>query len=135
MSNKNKVNRKHIKYLYILTILLSISLIFFLSLPKEKIYSSSTAQNYYSESTAQSTTTSTTYQDKTTLTFTPDANSTYLIMSSWLNQMSSASYYSYTKLTRTSGTAKDFNELIYRPKDATDYIAGGAIGIGRNGPS
>ena len=129
MSNKNKVNRKHIKYLYILTILLSISLIFSLSLPREKIYSSSTVQNYYSESTAESTTTSTTYQDKTTLTFTPDANSTYLIMSSWLNQMSSTSYYSYTKLTRTSGTAKDFNELIYRPKDATDYIAGGAIGI------
>ena len=129
MSNKNKVNRKHIKYLYILTILLSISLIFFLSLPREKIYSSSTVQNYYSESTAESTTTSTTYQDKTTLTFTPDANSTYLIMSSWLNQMSSTSYYSYTKLTRTSGTAKDFNELIYRPKDATDYIAGGTIGI------
>ncbi len=52
-----------------------------------------------------------------------------MIIASWLAQESSASYQVRSKLARTSGTAKDFNELIYRPKDITDYISGGAIGI------
>lgn len=89
----------------------------------------STRQNFYTESTAQSTTTNTAYQDKATLTFTPDDNSTYLIVASWLMQESSVSYQVKAKLTRTTGVAKDFNEIIYQPKDTTDYISGGAIAI------
>ena len=132
MDKKYRINKKIFNTL---TTFLFISLVYtFLSLT-QKVYSSSTVQNYYSESTAQSTTTSTAYQDKTTLTFTPDANSTYLIISSWLNQMSSTNYYSYTKLIRTTGTAKNFNELIYRPRDTTDYISGGTIGIDTFGAS
>jgi hypothetical protein len=93
-------------------------------------------QNYYAESTAESSwNTDTTYQDKTTLTFTPDDSSTYVIIASWLMQESSTSYQVKAKLTRTTGTAKDFNELIYQPKDATDYISGGAIGIDTFGAS
>ncbi|MFA5061226.1 MAG: hypothetical protein WC494_02835 [Candidatus Pacearchaeota archaeon] len=91
--------------------------------------------NDYAESIGQSTTTSTSYQDKTTLTFTPEPNSTYLILASWLVQESSASYSVYSKLTRTTGVVKDFNELIYMPKDTTDYISGGAIGIDTFGSS
>ena len=91
--------------------------------------------NNYAESTGQSTTTSMSYQDKTTLTFTPDDSSTYLIISSWLVQESSTSYSIYSKLARTTGSAKDFNEIIYRPKDAIDYLAAGAIGIDTFGPS
>ncbi|MBP6914336.1 hypothetical protein KBB74_02490 [Candidatus Parcubacteria bacterium] len=93
-------------------------------------------QNYYAESTGVSTyNTNTNYQDKTTLSFTPDDNSTYLIIASWLMNENSGSYAVQGKLTRTTGTAKDFNELIYQPKDATDYIAGGAIGFDTFGSS
>lgn len=93
-------------------------------------------QYYYAESIAVSSwNTDTNYQDKTTLTFTPDDNSTYLIIASWLVNESSPSYQSKTKLTRTTGTTKDFNELIYRPQDASDYISGGAIGIDTFGSS
>jgi len=92
-------------------------------------------QNYYAESTGESTTTNTSYQDKTTLTFTPDDNSTYVIVASWLMRESSTSYQVLAKLTRTTGTAKDFNELIYQPKDASDYISGGAVAIDTFGSS
>jgi hypothetical protein len=90
---------------------------------------------YYAESAAESTTTSTSYQDKVTLTFTPEDNSTYLIIASWLMANSSTSYQAKAKLTRTTGTAKDFNELIYQPKATSDYISGGAIGIDTFGTS
>ena len=96
------------------------------------------SQSYYSESTAESTwSTDTTYQDKTTMTFTPESNSTYLIIASWLMRQTRlrTGYYVQGKLTRTTGTAKDFNELIYYPKDATDYISGGTIGIDTFGES
>ncbi len=87
-------------------------------------------QYYYAESIAESSyNTDTNYQDKTTLTFTPDDNSTYLIIASWLMRQSWTSTWANGKLTRTTGTPKDFNELIYLPKDATDYISGGTIGI------
>ena len=94
------------------------------------------SENLYTESVGQSTwNTNTTYQEKSSLTFTPQANSTYLIIASWLMQNSSASYQAKGKLTRITGSAKNFNELIYRPKDATDYISGGAIGIDSFGSS
>ena len=87
-------------------------------------------QFFYSESTVLSTyNAGTAYQDKATLIFTPDPNSEYLIIASWLMNESSVSYQVKAKLTRITGTSKDFNELIYQPKDATDYISGGAIGI------
>jgi hypothetical protein len=87
-------------------------------------------QNYYIESTASSTwATNTTYQDKAVLTFTPDDNSTYVIIASWIMGESSTSYQSKAKLTRTTGTAKDFNEIIYAPKATTDLIAAGTFGI------
>jgi hypothetical protein len=79
--------------------------------------------------------TNTDYQDKTTLTFIPDPNSTYLIIASWLMNESSVSYGVQGKLTRTTGTVKDFSELIYMPKDPSDYISGGAIGIDSFGSS
>lgn len=90
---------------------------------------------YYAESLTESSTTSTSYVDKVALTFTPEPNSTYLIVASWLMQGSSTSYQAKAKLTRTTGTPKDFNELIYQPKDTTDYISGGAIGIDTFGDS
>jgi hypothetical protein len=90
---------------------------------------------YYAESAAESTTTSTTYQDKVTLTFTPEDGSTYLIIASWLMSNTSTSYQVKAKLTRTTGTAKDFNELIYQPKSTLDNISGGAIGIDSFGTS
>jgi hypothetical protein len=94
-----------------------------------------TRQAYYAESTAQSTTTLTTYQDKVALTFTPDDSSTYMILGTWLLQESSASYQAKAKLTRTTGTVKDFGEQIYYPKDATDYISGACLGIDTFGTS
>jgi hypothetical protein len=45
------------------------------------------------------------------------------------------SYQAKAKLTRTTGTPKDFNEQIYCPKDTTDYISGGCIGIDTFGAS
>jgi len=90
---------------------------------------------FYAESASESTTTSTSYQDKVTLTFTPEDGSTYLIIASWLMLNTSTSYQVKAKLTRTTGTAKDFNELIYQPKDTSDYIGGGAIGIDSFGTS
>ncbi|NLZ24656.1 DUF2341 domain-containing protein, partial [Candidatus Dojkabacteria bacterium] len=92
-------------------------------------------ENYYSEATTENATTSTVYQDKTTLTFTPEANSNYLLISSWLLQQSNTSYLTYSKLTRSSGAAKNFNELAYQPKNGTDYVSGGGIGIDSFGSS
>jgi len=93
-------------------------------------------QNYYAESLGVSTyNTDTNYQDKTTLTFTPDDNSTYMIIASWLMNENLLSYGVKAKLTRTTGTAKDFNELGYLPKDTTDWIAGGTVGIDTFGSS
>lgn len=101
----------------------------------ERALAASARQNYYAESTGESSAALTSYQDKTTLTFTPDANSSYVIIASWLMQESSTSGSVYGKLTRTTGTAKDFNELIYLPKDATDYMAGGCVGVDSYGAS
>lgn len=85
-------------------------------------------QNYYAESVAESTyNTDTAYQDKVSLVFTPDANSIYMILASWLQTASSESYYCYGKSMRSSGTPKDFNEIIFRRKDALDYKAGGCV--------
>jgi hypothetical protein len=102
----------------------------------ENIYENLFRPFYYIENLSESTTKSTSYQDKVTLTFTPEDNSTYLIIASWLMSMNtSTSDQVKAKLTRTTGTAKDFNELIYRPKDTSDYISGGAIGIDSFGTS
>ncbi len=102
----------------------------------DTVFASATRQNYYAESTALSTHTGdTNYTDKTTLSFTPDADSTYVIIASWLMNESSASYGVYAKLTRTTGTPTDLNELLYVPKDATDYYMGGAIAIESFGAS
>ncbi len=120
-----------------LRILVTITTFFVILLPShnEPVYAAA-RQNYYAESTTQSTwNTDTTYQDKTTLTFTPDANSTYVIIASWLVLCNNVTYAVYSKLTRTTGTAKDFNELIYFPKDTTDYIAGGAVAFDSFGSS
>jgi hypothetical protein len=102
---------------------------------RAKAYGADTKQAYYAESTTQSTTTLTTYQDKVTLTFTPDDSSTYMILATWLLQESSTSYQAKAKLTRTTGTAKDFGEQIYQPKDTSDYISGACLGIDTFGTS
>jgi hypothetical protein len=86
-------------------------------------------EHHFEESESENTTTTTSYSDKTTLTFTPEANSTYLLLSSWLSSSGSVDYATYSKLTRTTGTTEDFNELIYYPKDNTDYISGGTFAI------
>jgi len=103
---------------------------------KAKAYGADTTrQAYYEEAATQSTTTQTSYQDKVTLTFTPDDSSTYMILGTWLLQGSSTSYQAKAKLTRTTGTAKDFGEQIYQPKDNTDYISGACLGIDTFGTS
>lgn len=93
-------------------------------------------QNYYAESLAESTITGTiAYQDKVTLTFTPDDNSTYVLIASWGMSTNNTGASVRTKMTRTTGTPTDFNEVIYFPKDVLNYISGGAIGIDTFGSS
>src|SRR3989339_2239726 len=93
-------------------------------------------ENYYTESLGESSYNSnTSYQDKATLTFTPADNSAYLIIASWQLQMSSTNYVAYSKLVRTSGTATDLHERVHRPKDNTDYVAGGSAVVETFGTS
>ncbi len=101
----------------------------------EALAAGSIRQDYYAESLGASTTTAGTYEDKVTLSFTPDDNSTYLLLASWVMKSSGTSYEVKGRLERTTGTSKTFNVQTYFPKDATDYIAGGAVAIDTFGSS
>ena len=81
-------------------------------------------QFYQTSSTGESTTTSSSYQDKATLTFTPDANSTYLLLATWLQGQASAGRVSYVQLYDATGSAT-LNEQVVDQKSADDYIPGG----------
>jgi hypothetical protein len=81
-------------------------------------------QFYQTSSTGESTTAETSYQDKATLTFTPDANSTYLLLATWLQGQASANRVSYVQLYDATGSAT-LNEQVVNQNDANDYIPGG----------
>jgi len=99
------------------------------------VLAASARQYYYSELTSTVSTGSSTYQDALTLSFTPDDNSTYLILSSW-TQSGTCNVYPFTsKLKRTTGTAKDFNALYYLTTGSSDDVAVGTIGIDSFGTS
>jgi len=105
------------------------------------VLAASARQYYYSELNYDVNTTSTTYQDALSLSFTPDDNSNYLILSSWTTASSTVSStvggQVKSKLTRTTGTAKDFNELIYSFVGSSIYqvYSVGTIGIDSFGTS
>lgn len=68
------------------------------------------ATYYYAENEAQqSITSSGTYTTVLSLSFTPPDNSTWVIFASW-KTIPAATYGILSKLTRTTGTPKDFNE-------------------------
>lgn len=124
------------KRLSFLLLVLLFTLFSFFLVNRKPVQASTTRHNEYAESTAESTwNTNTTYQDKVTLTFTPEANSTYVIIASWIMKSGTATYQVKGKLTRTTGTPKDFNELLYAPKDVLDYTSGGTIGFDTFGAS
>ena len=105
------------------------------SIPVSCSASNNVRKYYFQESTAQTTVTSSTYQDKVALTFTPKENSRYLIIASWAMKSGWVARSVYGKLIRSSGTPKDFNEIIYRPKDLADWIDGSAIAVESYGAS
>ena len=83
-----------------------------------------TRQYYQVASEDESSTSSLTYQDKATLTFTPDANSTYLILASWAAKSSESGNECYTKLLDSTATA-DLSVQVYDPASTTSYAPGG----------
>lgn len=94
-------------------------------------------QNYYAESLAESSTSSTTYVDKVALTFTPDANSTYFIIASYLKTDKATIGTPYARFIRTSETATTFNEDLREVTSANSgaYYTSGGIGVDTFGSS
>ena len=102
----------------------------------ENIYESLFRPFYYVEDPLESSTTDyQSYEDKVTLTFTPEPNSKYLIIASWLMANTSTTRRVMARLIRTTGTTKVFTELGYRPQDSSDYVSGVAMGIDTFGAS
>lgn len=91
----------------------------------------------YIEDLTESTTTSTTYQDKATIIFTPDDNGKYLILASCLITVDIAGpgRSTFVKVTRTTGTAKDFQTIIAGVNVANSYQSVGLMGIDTFGTS
>jgi hypothetical protein len=90
---------------------------------------------FYAENLSGGSTTSTSYQNAVTLQFTPDANSTYLIIASWIMGESSTSYQVQAQLVNTTQSENFDSLLVFRPKATTDNIGGGGMGIDNFGAS
>jgi hypothetical protein len=96
----------------------------------------SNRQSYYAEDLTESSWNGDiNYQDKLSLAFTPDPDSTYLILASWLLRQDNTTWGSLARVQRTNGTPKTFCEQKITPKDAQDYLSGGSISFETFGSS